>query len=94
MAKTPLYAATSVILLLSTAAFAAEKTVTLSVENMTCAACPHIVKGSLAAVPGVRDVVISFEDKTATVTYDDAKAAIPTLIRATTDAGYPSAPKS
>jgi mercuric ion binding protein len=38
--------------------------------------------------------VISFEDKTATVTYDDAEAAIPTLIRATTDAGYPSAPRS
>ena len=94
MAKTTLYAATLAILLLSTAAFAAEKTVTLSVENMTCSACPHIVKGSLAAVPGVRDVVISFEDKTATVTYDDAKAAIHTLIRATTDAGYPSAPRS
>ena len=94
MAKTTLYAAASALFLLNTAALAAEKTVTLSVENMTCSACPHIVKGSLAAVPGVRDVVISFEDKTATVTYDDAKAAIPTLIRATTDAGYPSVPKS
>jgi periplasmic mercuric ion binding protein len=94
MAKTLFYAVASAILLLSTAAFAAEKTVTLSVENTTCSACPHIVKGSLAAVPGVRDVVISFENKTATVTYDDAKAAIPTLIRATTDAGYPSAPRS
>ena len=58
MAKTPLYVTTSAILLLTTAAVAAEKTVTLSVENMTCSACPHIVKGSLAAVPGVRDVVI------------------------------------
>ena len=64
MAKTPLNAATSAILLLSAAAFAAEKTVTLSVENMTCSACPHIVKG--APRFGVRDVVISFEDKTAT----------------------------
>src|ERR1700722_109136 len=44
---------------------------------MTCSACPHIVKGSLAAVPGVSQVLISFKDKTATVTYDDAKAAIP-----------------
>jgi len=68
--------------------------VTLAVENMTCAACPHIVKGSLAAVAGVSHVVVSFADKTATVTYDDAKAAIPALVRATTDAGYPSAPKS
>ena len=67
---------------------------TLAVENMTCTACPHIVKGSLAAVAGVSHVVVSFADKTATVTYDDAKAAIPALVRATTDAGYPSAPKS
>ena len=94
MAKTLRYAATTAILLLSTAAFAAEKTVTLSVENMTCSACPHIVKGSLAAVPGVSEVLISFKDKTATVTYDDTKTAVPTLLRATTDAGYPSAPKS
>jgi periplasmic mercuric ion binding protein len=89
-----LFGAASTLFLLNTAAFAAEKTVTLAIENMTCTACPHIVKGSLAAVPGVSLVVISFEDKTATVTYDDSKAAIPTLVRATTDAGYPSAPKS
>ena len=52
------------------------------------------MKGSLAAVPGVNTVVVSFADKTATVTYDDAKAEIPALVRATTNAGYPSAPKS
>jgi periplasmic mercuric ion binding protein len=89
-----LCAAASAALLFNTASFAAERTVTLAVENMTCGACPHIVKGSLAAVPGVSQVLISFKDKTATVTYDDAKAAIPLLVRATTDAGYPSAPKS
>jgi mercuric ion binding protein len=88
------YAAASALLSLSTSALAAEKTVTLSVENMTCTACQHIVKGSLAAVPGVSAVVVSFADKTATVTYDDAKAEIPALVRATTNAGYPSAPKS
>ena len=88
------FAVVSALFLLSTAASAAEKTVTLAVENMTCTACPHIVKGSLTAVPGVSHVEISFADKTATVTYDDAKAAIPALVRATTDAGYPSAPKS
>lgn len=89
-----LFSVASALFLLHTASFAAEKTVTLAVENMTCAACPDIVKGSLAAVPGVSHVVISVVDKTATVTYDDAKAAITALVRATTDAGYPSAPKS
>ncbi len=39
---------------------AAEKTATLAVENMYCAACPYIVKQSLAAVPGVKDVKVSY----------------------------------
>jgi periplasmic mercuric ion binding protein len=89
-----LFGAASALFLLNTASFAAEKMVTLAVENMTCAACPHIVEGSLAAVARVSHVLVSFEEKTATVTYDDAKAAIPALVRATTDAGYPSRPKS
>jgi hypothetical protein len=33
-------------------------------------------------------------DKTAVVTFDDAKTAVPALISATTNAGYPSALKS
>jgi periplasmic mercuric ion binding protein len=81
-------------LLASTAAFAGEKTVTLAVENMYCSACPITVKSSLEAVPGVTKAVVSYPDKTAVVTYDDTKTAVPALITATTNAGYPSAPKS
>ena len=75
-------------------AFAAEKTVTLAVQNMYCAACPHTVKASLQAVPGVAKVVVSFKEKTAVVTYEDEKSDVTTLTTATTNAGYPSAPKS
>ena len=78
----------------SPAAMAAERTITLAVSNMDCAACPSIVKGSLEAVPGVAKVAVSFKDKTATVIYDDAKANVNQLTSATTKAGYPSAPKS
>ena len=78
----------------SSAAFAGDKTVTLAVNNMDCAACPSIVKGSLEAVPGVAKVAVSFKDKTAPVIYDDAKADVNQLTSATTKAGYPSAPKS
>ena len=78
----------------SSAAVAGDKTVTLAVNNMDCAACPSIVKGSLEAVPGVAKVAVSFKDKTATVIYDDAKADVNQLTLATTKAGYPSAPKS
>jgi len=75
-------------------AIAAVKTVTLAVENMTCVSCPYIVKESLAAVQGVSAVEVSIESQTATVTFDDEKADIDALIKATTDAGYPSSPKS
>jgi periplasmic mercuric ion binding protein len=67
-------------LLATSAAFASEKTVTLAVP----------VKGSLAAVPGVAAVTVSMATKTAVVTFDDAKTAVPALITATTNAGYPS----
>jgi mercuric ion binding protein len=80
--------------LASSAAFAGEKTITLAVENMYCAACPHTVKASLEAVPGVTKAVVSYKDKTAVVTYDDTKADVKALTTATTDAGYRSAPKS
>ena len=78
----------------SSAAMAADRTITLAVNNMDCAACPAIVRGSLEAVPGVAKVAVSFKDKTATIIYDDAKADVNQLTSATTKAGYPSAPKS
>jgi periplasmic mercuric ion binding protein len=80
-------------LLASTAAFAADKTVTLAVQNMYCAACPYTVKSSLQSVPGVKTVSVSFANKTAVVTFDDSQTNVKALTRATTNAGYPSAPK-
>jgi mercuric ion binding protein len=79
--------------LASSVAFAGERTVTLAVQNMYCSACPLTVKSSLQAVPGVAKVVVSYADKTAVVTFDDARTVVPALITATTNAGYPSALK-
>ena len=73
-------------------AMAAEKTVTLAVDNMYCSACPHIVKQSLAKVAGVKTAAVSYEKKTATVTYDDQQTTLAALTEATTQAGYPSRP--
>jgi periplasmic mercuric ion binding protein len=84
----------AVSVIASPAAFAAEKTITLAVENMYCADCPFIVKKSLERVPGVAKVTVSYRDKTAVVTYDDSKADLQGLTEATTKVGYPSAPKS
>jgi mercuric ion binding protein len=77
----------------SSTTFAAERTLTLAVQNMYCDACPLIVRKSLEAVPGVAKAVVSFKDKTAVVTYDDTKTNVNALTAATTNAGYPSAPK-
>ena len=83
-----------VAVVVASPAMAADRTITLSVKNMDCAACPSIVKASLQGVPGVANVAVSYKDKTATVTYDDIKADVNQLTSATTRAGYPSAPKS
>jgi periplasmic mercuric ion binding protein len=77
-------AALAIGVLAPPSAFAAERTVTLAVQHMTCAACPRTVKASLQAVPGVTSVV----------TFDDSEAAVDALVKATTKAGYPSSPKS
>jgi mercuric ion binding protein len=74
------------------AAFAAERTVTFAVDNMTCASCPYIVKTSMATVPGVATVAVSFEAKTATVTFDDAKTNADAIAAASMNAGYPAHP--
>jgi mercuric ion binding protein len=75
-------------------ASAMERTVTLAIENMYCAVCPQIVQASLRAVPGVKRAIVSYKEKTAVVTYDDASADLRALTAATGNAGYPSAPKS
>jgi len=79
--------------LASSNTFAAERTLTLAVQKMYCDACPLIVRKSLEAVPGVAKAVVSFKDKTAVVTYDDGRTNVNALTEATTQAGYPSAPK-
>jgi len=71
---------------------AASRTVTLEVENMTCSMCKYTVKKSLKKVPGVTDAKVTFEPPEAIVTFDDEKAAVEDLTRATTEAGYPSKP--
>ncbi len=75
-------------------AAAIERTVTLTIDNMYCASCPYIVKQSLAAVPGVKDVSVSFRNKTANVTFDGARTNVAALTDATFEMGYPSEVKS
>jgi mercuric ion binding protein len=79
-----------VLLGCSVAAHAAKRQVTLTVPSMDCATCPVTIKVALMKVPGVSKAVVSYEHRTAKVTFDDAKTTVAALTRATTDAGYPS----
>jgi mercuric ion binding protein len=71
-------------------AWSATRTVTLSVPGMNCAACPITVKKALVKVAGVAKVDVSLDQREAVVTFDDTKAGVGQLTRATTEAGYPS----
>ena len=74
----------------SAPAWSAEKTVTLSIPSMDCAACPITVKEALMKVQGVKAVSSNLAKRQTTVTFDDAKLT-PTLItQATTNAGFPA----
>jgi periplasmic mercuric ion binding protein len=70
---------------------ATPQTAVLDVQNMTCGLCPVTVKKSLEKVPGVSQAQIDFAKKTATVTFDADKTTAAVLVKATTDAGFPSA---
>jgi periplasmic mercuric ion binding protein len=68
----------------------APQTITLDVKNMTCAVCPITVRKALEKVPGVASVKVDLDTKSATVTFDPDKADAAALVKATTEAGYPS----
>ena len=85
-----LIVAATVFLLSTASAWAGPKNTTLNVSNMTCTTCPITVRQALTKVKGVTRAVVDFEKKQATVTFDDAQTNVAALVKATTDAGYPS----
>ena len=70
---------------------ATPQTAVLDVQNMNCGLCPITVKKALEKVPGVSQAQIDFQKKTATVIFDADKATAAGLVKATTEAGFPSA---
>ena len=81
----------SLMIALPTAAFAATpQTVVLDVQNMTCSMCSITIRKALEKVPGVIDAKVYYDHKTVIVKYDPDKAGPPALVKATTNAGFPS----
>ncbi len=66
-----------------------QQTVTLNIENMTCAMCTVTIRKALQKVEGVQAVTVDYDSKTATIAFDGQKTDTGALIKATTDAGYP-----
>lgn len=56
---------------------------------MNCAAYRITVKKALTKVSGVSKIDVNLDRREARVTFDDAKANVEALTRATKDAGYP-----
>lgn len=80
------------LICLPVSAFAASpRTAVLDVQNMTCPMCPITIRKALEKVPGVVEAKVDFDHKTATVKYDADKTNPSALVRATTNAGFPSA---
>jgi mercuric ion binding protein len=72
-------------------AFAASpQTSVLDVQNMTCPMCTVTVRKALEKVPGVIEAKVDYDHKTVIVKYDADKANPVVLVKATTNAGFPS----
>lgn len=78
------------LLLAPSLALAKPQTVSLNIPTMDCATCPVTIKASLVKVPGVSKVKVSYARREAVIVYDDSKASVDDLKKATADAGYPS----
>ena len=69
------------------------QSVTLKIEDMTCASCPLTVKQALKKVSGVTEVHVDFKTKFAQVKFDPDKTQPEQLARVVTQIGYPTAVK-
>lgn len=61
---------------------ATEKVATLHIDGMTCGSCATAVKRVLTKVNGVKAATVSYESKSAVVTYEPAKVTPETIARA------------
>lgn len=79
------------LIALSATMFAATpQTAVLDVQNMTCSLCSITIQKALEKVPGVLNARVDYDHKTAIVKYDPDKANPSVLVKATTNAGFPS----
>ncbi len=66
----------------------AKKEVTLSILGMHCEHCAANLEKALSAADGVKKASVSFETKSAVVTYDESKIDISGISNVVSEAGY------
>jgi mercuric ion binding protein len=66
------------------------QTAVLDVQNMTCSMCSITIHKALEKVPGVIEAKVDYDHRSATVKYDAGKTDPAALVKATTNAGFPS----
>ena len=69
-------------------AAASVQTVTLAVKGMTCAGCELATRTVLKRLPGVATADVSYEKRTAVVTYEPAKVTVTQMVAAIKTLGY------
>ena len=69
---------------------AAIVTVVLTIPTMDCATCPITIRLALLHVKGVSRVKVSYDERKAHVSYDDAQTTVGELTKVTAGVGYPS----
>jgi mercuric ion binding protein len=82
----------SLLLLVTSVAWAAPRTLTLDVPGMTCPTCPVTIKKALLKQPGITGVTVRYEKKQLDVAFDDAKTNPAAIMKSTASVGFPSQP--
>jgi len=72
----------------ATTTVAANKTLVLAVEGMTCTGCENTVQESVTKIAGVTEIKASHLDSTAVVSFDSTKTNLDAIGNAITEAGY------
>lgn len=73
--------------LIVTGVFAKKEKVTFKVE-MDCISCKQKIEKNIAFEKGVKDMDVSFKEKTVTITYDDSKTNVERLQKGFEKIGY------
>ena len=86
------FLALALMLSLSSLALAAERSVRLKVDGMTCASCVYQVDWTLSSVDGVRATEVLGHLGMADVVFEDSETGVEQLVEALAEVGYRSEP--